>query len=57
VSHTGPARAGKGGIATSGLSGTGHPAGPLEVEHTGSADASDCGEATSGVRLGGVAKD
>jgi hypothetical protein len=53
VSHTGPARASKGGIATTGLSGTTHPARPVEVEHTGPADAGEGGEATSGARLDG----
>jgi hypothetical protein len=51
VSHTGSARATKRGIATTGMSGTAHPARPVEVEHTGPADASEGGEATSGVHL------
>jgi hypothetical protein len=57
VSHTGPARAGKGGIATSGLSGTAHSAGPVEVEHTGSAKADEGGKATSGIYLDGSGQD
>jgi hypothetical protein len=51
VSHTGHARASKGGIATSGVSGTGRSAGPVEVEHTGSAEADEGGKATSGIHL------
>jgi hypothetical protein len=56
VSHTGSARASKGGIATTGLSGIAHPAGPVEVEHTGRADATESGEATTGARIDGTGK-
>jgi hypothetical protein len=57
VKDTGSARASKGAIATSGLSGTAPSAGLVEVEHTGSADASESGEATSGIRLDGPRQD
>jgi hypothetical protein len=52
VSDTGPATAGLGGTAVSGLTG---PAaglrGEVEVDGTGAADASGGGDATSGIRL------
>jgi hypothetical protein len=57
VSHTGRARASKGGIATTGLSGTPPPTRPIEVEHTGPAEAGEGGEATSGARLDGPRQD
>jgi hypothetical protein len=57
VSHSGPARARKRGIATTGVSGTVPLARPVEVEHTGLAEASEGGEATSGVRLDGPGQD
>jgi hypothetical protein len=52
VSRTGPATAGRGGTATSGLTG---PAaglsGSIEVDRTGHADASRGGDATTGADL------
>jgi hypothetical protein len=57
VSHTGAARASKGGIAITGVSGTANPARSVEVEHTGQAEAGEGGKATSGVDLDGQGQD
>jgi hypothetical protein len=52
VSNTGPAIAGAGGRANSGLTGrVGKLKGPVEVDRTGRADALNGGEADSGMRL------
>jgi hypothetical protein len=52
VSNTGPATAGPGGTATSGLTGPGAGLrGRIEVDRTGHADASGGGDATTGADL------
>jgi hypothetical protein len=52
VSDTGPATAGRGGTATSGLTGkVAGLSGRIEVERTGHADASGGGNATTGADL------
>jgi hypothetical protein len=52
VVNTGPATAGHGGRATSGLTGSVSALlGPIDVDGTGNADASGGGDATTGVHL------